>query len=80
MIHHRVYHYASHQNLKEFSKFLMKVIPGMTVDITMNVMQEAPVNGPPVVIICPQSDAEEHCLQLQRISLRSSIEPTTGGC
>jgi ATP-dependent Clp protease adaptor protein ClpS len=58
----------------------MKVIPGMTVDITMNVMQEAHVNGPPVVIICPQSDAEEHCLQLQRISLLSSIEPTMGGC
>jgi ATP-dependent Clp protease adaptor protein ClpS len=58
----------------------MKVIPGMTVDITMNLMQEACVNGPPVVIICPQSDAEEHCLQLQRISLLSSIEPTTGGC
>jgi hypothetical protein len=57
----------------------MKVIPGMTVDITMNVMPEAHVNGPPVVIICPQSDPEGHCLQLQRISLLSSIEPTTGG-
>jgi ATP-dependent Clp protease adaptor protein ClpS len=52
----------------------MKVTPGMTVDITMNVMQEAHVNGPPVVIICPQSDPEGHCLQLQRISLLSSIE------
>jgi hypothetical protein len=57
----------------------MQVIPGRTVDITMNVMQEAHVHGPPVVIICPQREAEEHCLQLQRISLLSSIEPTTGG-
>ncbi len=59
---------------------LMKVIPGMTVDIAVNVMQEAHVNGLAVVIICPQHDAEEHCMQLRNNGLLSSIEPATGGC
>jgi hypothetical protein len=64
---------------ERIQQVLMKVIPGMTVDITMNVMQEPHVKGPPVVIICPQSYVGEHCLRLQRISLLSSIKPTTGG-
>jgi len=59
---------------------LMKVIPGMTVDTAVNVMQEAHINGLAVVIICPQEDAEEHCLQLRSNGLLSSVEPASGGC
>jgi ATP-dependent Clp protease adaptor protein ClpS len=61
-------------------KVLMKVIPGMTVDNALNIMQLAHVNGPSVVIICSQSEAEEHCTSLRGNSLRSSIEPASGGC
>ncbi|KAF3324205.1 ATP-dependent Clp protease adapter protein ClpS [Carex littledalei] len=59
---------------------LMKVIPGMTVDIAVNIMQEAHHNGLSVVIICSQSEAEEYCMQLRRNGLLSSIEPASGGC
>jgi ATP-dependent Clp protease adaptor protein ClpS len=58
----------------------MKVIPSLTEDIAMNVMEQAHVNALAVVIICPQNHAEEHCLQLWRNGLLSSIEPATGGC
>ncbi|KAL8123501.1 hypothetical protein AgCh_011467 [Apium graveolens] len=46
----------------------MKVIPGMTVDIDVNVMQEAHHNRLEVVIICDQVDAEDHYKQLRVIS------------
>ncbi|KAL5222969.1 hypothetical protein ABZP36_027682 [Zizania latifolia] len=59
---------------------LMKVIPGMTLDNAVNIMQEAHVNGLSVVIICSQSEAEEHCTSLRGNGLRSSIEPASGGC
>lgn len=58
---------------------LMKVIPGMTVDIAVNVMQEAHVNGISCVIVCSQEEAEEHCMQLRANGLISSIEPAAGG-
>lgn len=58
---------------------LMKVIPGMTLDIAVNIMQEAHYNGLSVVIICVQADAEEHCMQLRNNGLLSSIEPASGG-
>nr|GMD83825.1 ATP-dependent Clp protease adapter protein CLPS1, chloroplastic [Ipomoea batatas]GME15477.1 ATP-dependent Clp protease adapter protein CLPS1, chloroplastic [Ipomoea batatas] len=59
---------------------LMKVIPGMTLDNAVNIMQEAHYNGLSVVIICPQVDAEDHCMQLRGNGLLSSIEPANGGC
>ncbi|KAJ4812744.1 ATP-dependent Clp protease adapter protein ClpS [Rhynchospora pubera] len=59
---------------------LMKVIPGMTLDTAVNIMQEAHHNGLSVVIICSQAEAEEHCRQLRRNGLSSTIEPASGGC
>uniref|UniRef100_A0A2P2K9I4 Uncharacterized protein LOC105123758 n=1 Tax=Rhizophora mucronata TaxID=61149 RepID=A0A2P2K9I4_RHIMU len=59
---------------------LMKVIPGMTLDNAVNIMQEAHYNGLSVVIVCAQADAEEHCMQLRGNGLLSSIEPASGGC
>ncbi|GMH27522.1 hypothetical protein Nepgr_029365 [Nepenthes gracilis] len=59
---------------------LLKVIPGMTLDIAVNIMQEAHHNGLSVVIICAQADAEEHCLQLRGNGLSSTIEPASDGC
>ncbi|XP_023542987.1 ATP-dependent Clp protease adapter protein CLPS1, chloroplastic-like [Cucurbita pepo subsp. pepo] len=59
---------------------LMKVIPGMTLDNAVNIMQEAHCNGLSLVIICAQADAEEHCTQLRGNGLLSSIEPASGGC
>ncbi|KAL5579980.1 hypothetical protein UlMin_012422 [Ulmus minor] len=59
---------------------LMKVIPGMTLDSAVNIMQESHYNGLSVVIICAQADAEQHCMQLQGNGLLISIEPASGGC
>ncbi|XP_074576054.1 ATP-dependent Clp protease adapter protein CLPS1, chloroplastic-like [Curcuma longa] len=59
---------------------LMKVIPGMTLDNAVNIMQEAHRNGLAIVIICSQTDAEEHCMKLRGNGLHSSIEPASGGC
>ncbi|KAG6584370.1 ATP-dependent Clp protease adapter protein CLPS1, chloroplastic, partial [Cucurbita argyrosperma subsp. sororia] len=59
---------------------LMKVIPGMTVDNAVNIMQEAHHNGMSVVIVCAQVDAEDHCMQLRGNGLQSSIEPASDGC
>ncbi|CAH9084789.1 unnamed protein product [Cuscuta epithymum] len=59
---------------------LMKVIPGMSLDKAVNIMQEAHHNGLSVVITCPQVDAEQHCMQLRGNGLLSSIEPAAGAC
>lgn len=61
---------------------LMKVIPGMTVDNAVNIMNEAHVNGMAVVIVCPQNEAEDLCQQLRANGLVSSIEPgsSNGTC
>ncbi|KAH7276511.1 hypothetical protein KP509_39G010100 [Ceratopteris richardii] len=59
---------------------LMKVIPGMTLDNAVNIMQEAHYNGLAVVIVCGQADAEDHCTQLRGNGLLSSIEPAGDGC
>ncbi|CAK9151642.1 unnamed protein product, partial [Ilex paraguariensis] len=57
---------------------LMKVIPGMTLDNAVNIMQEAHYNGMSVDIICAQVDAEDRCMQLRGNGLLSSIEPASG--
>ncbi|KAL8161332.1 hypothetical protein V2J09_012821 [Rumex salicifolius] len=56
---------------------LMRVIPGMSVDNAVNIMQEAHHNGLSVVIICAQADAEDHCAHLRGNGLFCSIEPAS---
>ncbi|KAF5179457.1 Atp-dependent clp protease adapter protein clps [Thalictrum thalictroides] len=78
---YRVMLHNDNYNKREYVvQVLMKVIPGMTVDNAVNIMQEAHINGLAVVIICAQADAEEHCTQLRGNGLLSSIEPASGGC
>ncbi|XP_010906089.1 ATP-dependent Clp protease adapter protein CLPS1, chloroplastic isoform X2 [Elaeis guineensis] len=78
---YRVILHNDNYNKREYVvQVLMKVIPGMTLDNAVNIMQEAHYNGLAVVIICSQADAEEHCMQLRGNGLLSSIEPASGGC
>lgn len=78
---YRVLLHNDNYNKREYVvQVLMKVIPGMTLDIAVNIMQEAHHNGLAVVIICAQVDAEEHCTQLRGNGLLSSIEPASDGC
>ncbi|XP_004512946.1 ATP-dependent Clp protease adapter protein CLPS1, chloroplastic [Cicer arietinum] len=78
---YRVMLHNDNYNKREYVvQVLMKVIPGMTVDNAVNIMQEAHYNGLAVVIICAQVDAEDHCMQLRGNGLLSSIEPADGGC
>ncbi|CAI9786874.1 unnamed protein product [Fraxinus pennsylvanica] len=78
---YRVMLHNDDYNKREYVvQVLMKVIPGMTLDNAVNIMQEAHYNGLSVVIICGQADAEEHCMQLRGNGLLSSIEPASGGC
>ena len=77
----RVVLHNDNENRREYVvQVLMKVIPGMTVDNAVNIMQEAHMNGMAVVIVCSQPEAEEHCTALRGNGLRSSIEPASGGC
>lgn len=78
---YRVILHNDNYNKREYVvQVLMKVIPGMTLDNAVNIMQEAHYNGLSVVIICAQADAEDHCMQLRGNGLLSSIEPASGGC
>ncbi|KAG6759665.1 hypothetical protein POTOM_036149 [Populus tomentosa] len=78
---YRVILHNDNYNKREYVvQVLMKVIPGMTLDNAVNIMQEAHYNGLSVVIICTQADAEGHCMQLRGNGLLSSIEPASGGC
>ncbi|XP_073015269.1 ATP-dependent Clp protease adapter protein CLPS1, chloroplastic-like [Primulina eburnea] len=77
----RVMLHNDNYNKREYVvQVLMKVIPGMTLDNAVNIMQEAHYNGLSMVIVCGQSDAEEHCTQLRGNGLLSTIEPASGGC
>lgn len=77
---YRVILHNDNYNKREYVvQVLMKVIPGMTLDNAVNIMQEAHYNGLSVVIICAQADAEDHCMQLRGNGLLSSIEPASGG-
>ncbi|KAK6921774.1 Adaptor protein ClpS, core [Dillenia turbinata] len=78
---YRVILHNDNFNKREYVvQVLMKVIPGMSLDNAVNIMQEAHYNGLSVVIICNQPDAEDHCMQLRGNGLLSSIEPASGGC
>lgn len=77
---YRVILHNDNYNKREYVvQVLMKVIPGMSLDNAVNIMQEAHHNGLSIVIICAQADAEEHCMQLRHNGLLSSIEPASGG-
>lgn len=52
-------------------------MPGMTVDMAVNIMNEAHVAGKAVVIQAPQEDAEDYCEQLRSNGLVASIEPVS---
>jgi ATP-dependent Clp protease adaptor protein ClpS len=54
---------------------LLKVIPGMSVDIACDIMQEAHVHGKATIITAPQPDAEEYCEKLRANGLIASLEP-----
>ncbi|XP_022726222.1 ATP-dependent Clp protease adapter protein CLPS1, chloroplastic-like [Durio zibethinus] len=75
-----ILHNDNYNKRRYVVQVLLKVIPGMTLDNAVNIMQEAHYNGLAVVIICAQADAEEHCMQLRGNGLLSSIEPASGGC
>ncbi|ERN00991.1 hypothetical protein AMTRI_Chr04g187750 [Amborella trichopoda] len=78
---YRVLLHNDNYNKREYVvQVLMRVIPGMTLDNAVNIMQEAHYNGMAVVIVCAQVDAEEHCMQLRGNGLLSSIEPAGDGC
>ncbi|KAG0449671.1 hypothetical protein HPP92_027103 [Vanilla planifolia] len=63
---YRVILHNDNFNKREYVvQVLMKVIPGMTLDSAVNIMQEAHHNGLSVVIVCAQADAEQHCMQLR---------------
>ena len=77
---YRVLLHNDNFNKREYVvQVLMKVIPGMTIDNAVNIMQEAHYNRLAVVIVCAQVDAEDHCMQLRGNGLLSSIEPADGG-
>ncbi|KAL5583065.1 hypothetical protein UlMin_015507 [Ulmus minor] len=62
---YRVILHNDNFNKREYVvQVLMKVIPGMTLDNAINIMQEAHYNGLSVVIICTQADAKEHCREM----------------
>lgn len=54
-----------------------QVVPGMTVDMAVNIMNEAHMSGKAVVIQAPQEDAEDYCEQLRSNGLVASIEPAS---
>ena len=77
---YRVMLHNDNFNRREYVvQVLMKVVPAMTLDVALNVMQEAHVNGMAMVIECVQSEAEDVCMQLRSNGLISSIEPAGGG-
>jgi len=60
-------------------KVLLKIVPTLTMDDAVNIMNEAHFNGMAAVIICAQEEAEEYCEGLRNNGLVSTIEPVGGG-
>jgi len=56
-------------------KVLLKIVPTLTMDDAVNIMNEAHINGMAAVIICGQEEAEEYCEGLRKNGLISTIEP-----
>eukprot|EP00271_Cylindrocystis_brebissonii_P002984 TRINITY_DN13725_c0_g2_i1.p1 TRINITY_DN13725_c0_g2~~TRINITY_DN13725_c0_g2_i1.p1 ORF type:complete len:256 (-),score=46.68 TRINITY_DN13725_c0_g2_i1:274-1041(-) len=77
---YRVLLHNDNFNRREYVvQVLMKVIPAMTVDQAVNIMQEAHINGMACVITCAQEEAEEFCQSLRTNGLVASIEPADSG-
>lgn len=75
---YRVMLHNDNFNRREYVvQVLMKIVDGMTVDIAVNVMQEAHINGLAAVVVVDQDIAEEYCQGLRNNGLISSIEPVT---
>ena len=67
-------------NVREYVvQVLLKVVPVITIDIAVSVMNEAHLNGIAHVITCAQEEAEEYCTGLRDNGLTSTIEPASGG-
>mmetsp|Transcript_13138 Transcript_13138/g.15912 ORF Transcript_13138/g.15912 Transcript_13138/m.15912 type:complete len:198 (+) Transcript_13138:254-847(+) len=77
---YRVLLHNDNVNKREYVvQVLLKIIPGMTVDIAVNTMNEAHNHGKACVIVAPQEDAEDYCDGLRSNGLVSSIEPANKG-
>ncbi|KAK9839837.1 hypothetical protein WJX81_005302 [Elliptochloris bilobata] len=77
---YRVMLHNDNFNRREYVvQVLLKIIPGMTVDDAVNVMQEAHVNGLACVIACAQQEAEEYCERLRLNGLMVTLEPSGSG-
>eukprot|EP00899_Mesostigma_viride_P020245 jgi/Mesvir1/28221/Mv04770-RA.1 len=73
---YRVMLHNDNFNRREYVvQVLMKCVPGMTVDVAVNVMQEAHINEIAVAHTCGQEDAEDCCEDLRNNGLVSTIEP-----
>ena len=60
-------------------KVLLKIVPTLTMDDAVNIMNEAHFNGLAAVIVCGQEEAEDYCEGLRNNGLISTIEPVSGG-
>lgn len=60
-------------------KVLLKIVPTLTMDDAVNIMNEAHFNGMAAVIICAQEEAEEYCEGLRNNGLVSTVEPVGKG-
>mmetsp|Transcript_8586 Transcript_8586/g.30964 ORF Transcript_8586/g.30964 Transcript_8586/m.30964 type:complete len:204 (-) Transcript_8586:708-1319(-) len=60
-------------------KVLLKIVPTLTMDDAVNIMNEAHFNGMAAVIVCAQEEAEEYCEGLRNNGLIATIEPVGGG-
>jgi len=56
-------------------KVLLKIVPTLTMDDAVNIMNEAHFNGMAAVIVCAQEEAEDYCEGLRNNGLISTIEP-----
>ena len=58
---------------------MLKIVPTLTMDDAVNIMNEAHFNGMAAVIVCAQEEAEEYCEGLRNNGLVATIEPVGGG-
>lgn len=76
---YRVLLHNDNVNRREYVvKALLKVVDGMTVDIAVNIMQEAHASGVALVLVCSQEEAEKYVTGLRRNGLTSTLEPSGG--
>jgi len=77
---YRVLLHNDSQNRREYVvSTLLKVVDGMTVDLAVNIMQQAHTNGVGLVVVCAQEEAEVYVAGLRKNGLTSTLEPSSGG-